>query len=416
MTMPIYSLTTVVPIADADRETAAHFAQQQPTRKKAAQVYRNTLAVLATKHCLDLLDVPTDLAESDSWNPFSCLAGDVADLYITGLGRLECRPMRLEAPPCDDPNDATLPASFRRRTAPVDEETQYCYVPPDVWENRIGYFVIQLDAFYQEATIRGFSAGVHCERLAIAQLQPLEALLLHLEWLREQATAQGTVEPLTNHLKQWLSDTIDTVNHRWQPMDVFLGRLSAPVFAFRSLWGRALITPEYIKQIALQLDFNQKSGYQLFGFQDVTTPRSTDPDFQAALVHLIQTTEEEEIRWEAAEVLWGLDPGHPATGVRQVLDLGLLLANYHLALMVAVLQVNQQHLSILARVYPVAEQDCLPAGLQLAVLCADGSVGLETQARERDSYMELKLKGEWGERFSLRLGLGHDVLTEHFVL
>ena len=415
MTMPIRSLTPVVPLADVDRQTAVHFAQQQPTRKKAVQVYRNTLAVLATKHCLDLLDVPTDLAESDSWNPFSCLAADVADLYITGLGRLECRPVSLEAPPCNDP-DATLPTKFRRQPTPTDGETQSCYVPPDVWENRIGYLVIQLDALYQEATILGFTVSVRCERLAIAQLQPLEALLLHLEELREQATAQETVEPLTNHLKQWLSDTIDAVNHRWQPLDRLLGGLSTPILAFRSFRERALITPAYLQQIALQLRLNQQSGDISLSGQEGTTPRVTDPDFQAALVHLIQTTEEEEIRWEATEVLWGLDPGHPATGVRQVLDLGLLLANHHLALMVAVLQVDQQHLSILARVYPVAEQDYLPAGLQLAVLCADGSAGLETQARERDNYIQLKLKGEWGERFSLRLHLGNDVLTEHFVL
>ena len=391
------ALTTVVPLTDTDRQTALHFAQQQPTRAKAMQVYRNTLAVLATKHCLDLLEVPSDLAAGACWNAFSRLAADVADLCIPKLGCLECRPVNV--------ND------------------QYGDVPSEVWENRLGYLLIQLDAFYQEATMLGFAASVKHERLTLAQLQPLEALLLHVAWLKEQPpAAQPAVAPSMNHLHQWLnekwlsetwlSETIGAMSDPWQPIDAFVGRLHEPSFAFRSLREIALDVPERIQQMLERLQTWQRFGESR---SEVSALRA-DHALQTALVQLIETTADEETRWKAAELLWAIDSGHPATGVRRVLDLGLLLASCHLALMVAVMQVADQRLAVLARVYPLAEQDCLPAGLQLAVLGADGNLALETQARERDNYIQLKLRGVLGEQFSLRLHLGQDVLTEHFVL
>ncbi len=377
MAIPIHLSTTAVLISESDRQTALQFAKQQPTRDKAAQVYRNTLAVLVTKHCLDLLEIPSDLTKSDAWNPFSRLAADVADLYITGLGRLECRPVSPDEP--------------------------YCYVPPETWEDRIGYLALRLDSSCQEATLLGFSASVTSEHLALAQLQPLAEFLLHLEWLK--------VQPPMNRLQQWLSHNVDVINDRWQSIDGLLGQLQQPVFAFRSFQGHALDTPAHVQQLVEQLYTSQWLGNPLN-----SVPLSQNPDFQAALVHLIQTTSDEETRWKAAEILWTIEPGHPETGIRRMLDLGLLLAGHHLALMVAMLPLGDRHLSILARVYPLADQDRLPAGLQLAVLEPEGGVELTIQARERDNYIQIKFSGEFDERFSIRLHLSDDVFTEHFVI
>jgi hypothetical protein len=403
--MPTHPSTTVVSIAVGDRQTALSFAQQQPTYERATQVYRNTLAVLVVRHCLEQLDIPTDVAASDCWNPFSRLATDVADLCVPGLGRLEC--------------------------CPISQKEPSCYVSPDSLEDRIGYLVIQLDQPYQEATILGFSPRVNSEpahqatatrfrrllsvspsvsreRLPLQQLQPLEALLIHLEWLQQVPHLQQKT-----HLSQWLHDLTKTDGSKWQTIEALMAQLYNPTFAFRSQ-GIAPDMPD-LQRLVEQLYTSQRFGY----------PRSdipSDPNTKAALVQLIQTTPDEETRWKAAEILWTLDPGHPATGVRRVLDLGLLLAGQQLVLMVAVLQsdsastLEPPHLSILARVYPLAEQGYLPAGLKLAVLEQDGSPGLETQARERDNYIQLKLRGEFGEQFSIRLCLEDDVITESFVI
>jgi hypothetical protein len=384
MTIPTHPSTTVVPLDDTARQTALSFAQQQPTRERATQVYRNTLAVLAVKHCFDRLEIPTDVAASDCWNPFSRLAANVADLYVTGFGRLECCPVS-PGEPC-------------------------YYVSPDSVEDRIGYLVIQLEPPYQDVTLLGFSPNVNSERLLISQLQPLEALLIHLDWLRTQASHRQQ----ETHLSQWLHHLTATGDRAWQTVEALLEQLHQPDFAFRSFQGVAPDTPD-LQRLVEQLYTSQRLGY----------PRSdspSDPNLKAALVQLIQTAPDEEIRWKAAEILWTIDPGNPATGVRRMLDLGLLLAGQRLILMVAVLQTDDaselgtRRLSILARVYPLVEQGHLPVGLQLAVLGPDGSLGLETQARERDNYIQLKLRGELGEQFSIRLCLNQDVMTESFVI
>lgn len=402
--MPTYSSTTVVPIADSDRQTALSFAQQQPTHEKATQVYRNTLAVLTVKHCLDRLDIPTELTASDCWNPFSRLAMDVADLHVTGLGRLEC--------------------------CPISQKEPCCYVSPDSLEDRIGYLVIQLDQPYQEATILGFSPSansgpahqpvtrfrrrlsfspsVSSERLLLQQLQPLEALLIHLEWLQQAPHSQQQT-----HLSQWLHNLAEIGDSAWQTIEALMEQLHQPTFAFRNQ-GIAPDTPD-LQRLVEQLYASQRFSYPRSGIP-------SDPNTKAALVQLIQSTSDEETRWKAAEILWTIDPGHPATGVRRVLDLGLLLAGQRLVLMIAVLQsdsaatLEPRRLSILTRVYPLAEQGYLPAGLQLAVLGQDGHLGLETEARERDNYIQLKLRGEFGEQFSIRLCLEEDVIVESFMI
>jgi hypothetical protein len=387
--MPIPSSPPVVPLDDTDRQTALQFAQQQPTPAKARQVYRNTLAVLTVKHCLDQLEIPTTLADSDCWNPFSRLAADVADLPVPGLGSLECRP--------------------------VSPEESCCCVPVESRVNRIGYLVVQLAPPYWEAAVLGFSPQTIDENLSLKQLQPLEALLIHLEFLNRRALGDSqSATPEAHCLSQWLTQAADAGDgirsagqHLWQT--VALGQPSA--LAFRSLQNLSLDTPGGLQKMVEQLVASQPDSER-----SLAVPLTANPDVEAALVHLLQTTTEEETRWKAAELLWTIAPGHPATGVRRVLDLGLLLAGHALALMVAVLQTDDRRLSILARVYPLTNPAHLPPKLQLAVLDTDGRLGLETQSRERDNYIQLKLRGELGEGFSLQLQLGTDRLVEHFVI
>jgi len=393
MTIPICSPKTVVPIHHSDRQTAENFAKQQPTHKQADKVYRNTLAVMITKHCLDILEIPSDLSECDSWNPFSRLVSDVADLHIIDLGRLECRPVR-----------------------PGEE---YCYVPTDVWEDRIGYVVVQIDSSCTEATLRGFSVSVNSEKLALSQLQPLEQLLIHLTPIKL--------------MKTWVNNILDRLSNTWKEIGTLSGLIYEPVFTFPALQHIAFDTPERTEQIVEQLYASQWSGNLKSnkpssfrgsvgspnGKSQFGNPKVKDafpPDFPAALVNLIQTTTNEEIRWKAAEALWTINPDHPATGVRRVLDLGLLIAEQHMALMVGVLPLQDQRVSILARLYPLGQQTRLLPGLKLVVLGADGSSGEVAARKSGDNYIQLKFTGKLGERFSINVCLNGDNFTEYFMI
>lgn len=189
-----------LPISRAARTTALQFASQQPTAEKAQQVQMNTLAVSVVNDYLQMMEIPTDLRASDSWNSVMRLTANVADLQIPSIGRLECRPVHLR--------------------------DQVCFVPPETWEERVGYVVVQIDESLQEAKILGFIKNATTEALPLNQLQPPEALIDRLGELRN-----SIFDNLVN-LSQWFSNQCQA---GWQTVESLLISLEArPAYAFRS--------------------------------------------------------------------------------------------------------------------------------------------------------------------------------------
>ena len=111
----VENIAISLPITTENREIAHNFAAQQATKQKAEQVLYNTLAVLIVQSYLKMLGIATDLLKSDSWNPIMRVCDDVADLNISDLGKLECRPLK-------------------------NSDTS-CHIPMEVWDLRLGYVV-----------------------------------------------------------------------------------------------------------------------------------------------------------------------------------------------------------------------------------------------------------------------------------
>lgn len=103
---------------------------------------------------------------------------DAADLEVSGLGRLECRAIAVDA--------------------------STCYVPPEAWEDRIGYVVVRLDESNKQVDILGFVRQVTQEQLAINQLQSPEELLSHLHDLSVANSPASTV-----NLRQWCQNIFE---------------------------------------------------------------------------------------------------------------------------------------------------------------------------------------------------------------
>jgi Protein of unknown function (DUF1822) len=85
----IMEMAIAVPLDTASREIADGFASR--AGRFAERVRRNTLAVLAVNRYLSWQDIETNLTVGNSWHPALRVVGDVADLDVRGLGRLECR-------------------------------------------------------------------------------------------------------------------------------------------------------------------------------------------------------------------------------------------------------------------------------------------------------------------------------------
>lgn len=190
-------LTISLPIPQDYRRLAAEFSRQQPTEEKAEQVFLNTLAVLVVNDCLQMLGFSPNLAASDSWNPTVRMMADIADLVVRGKGKLECRPIRKGA--------------------------EFCRIPLEVWLDRIGYVVVEIDEDFLAGKIWGFLPEVTRERVAIANLQPLELLLTKLH--------ETLPNPVVN-LSQWLDNIFDAT---WQEVAAILNPPQTQLaFSFRN--------------------------------------------------------------------------------------------------------------------------------------------------------------------------------------
>ncbi len=142
---------------------AAQFAAEQTTPPKGKQVYLNTLAVYAVNNYLKWLNIPSNLAQSDCWNPGLRALFDVADLVLPNIGKLECRPVL--------PGQSTL------------------NVPLEVTEDRIGYVAVQFSEELDQVELLGF-APYHAiakslEPLPLEQLESLDTLIDKIDWIKK---------------------------------------------------------------------------------------------------------------------------------------------------------------------------------------------------------------------------------------
>ncbi len=361
--MSTEQLIISIPITQFDRDKAHKFAQEQSNSEKAKQVYENTLAVLVTNSYLQMLDVSTALQQSYSWNAVARLSTNIADLNLPDKGHLECRPVKK--------NDRT------------------CYVPQDVWNNRIGYVVVQLDEECKQGNLLGFTSQVNSTALEIKQLQSLDNLLVTLH------SNQTVIQ-----LSQWLENIIDT---GWQNIQEIVDRRAMnPLFVF------ADISPEVADS-----DKMEDVVTQLYATQNEIN--KVDSDSEKALIHLLKNTCNEEIRWKAAELLWEINPQNPAGGIRKAIDLGMYFGKNAVALMVAILPKPDESLAILIRLYPGGSKT-LPPGLQLSGLDADGNSFFTVQSRNKDNYIQFKFTAELSDRFNIQVALGDANITERFVV
>ncbi|NEO65755.1 MAG: DUF1822 family protein, partial [Moorea sp. SIO4G2] len=172
---------------------AAQFAAEQTTPRKGKHVYLNTLAVYAINNYLKWLNIPSNLAQSDCWNPGLRALFDVADLVLPNIGKLECRPVL--------PGQSTL------------------NVPLEVTEDRIGYVAVQFSEQLDQVELLGF-APYHAiakslDPLPLEQLESLDTLIDKIDWIKKSV-----------RIRQWFEEIFQA---DWQPPASLL-----PQYRYRS--------------------------------------------------------------------------------------------------------------------------------------------------------------------------------------
>ncbi|WP_353928880.1 DUF1822 family protein [Okeanomitos corallinicola TIOX110] len=172
----IEALTFTVPIPLKAHRIAQQLSQAQFTAEKVRKVYHNILAVHTVDFYLRCMGLDTDVAQSDSHDKVMLTFTDVADIDVKNYGKLECRPVLSDA--------------------------DVCYVPPDVWSDRIGYMVVHLNESLQQATIIGFATTVSENKgiLPISELRTLAKFSEYLSHIRQ---------PKPVNLRQWFEGVFE---------------------------------------------------------------------------------------------------------------------------------------------------------------------------------------------------------------
>lgn len=199
------SLTFTVPLALEAHAKAQEFRSQASNSQKAKQIYLNTLAVYAVNFYLQCQGWETEWEKSDSANLVMQTLLNIADLQVKDLGKFECI--------------AVLPNS------------EVCLVPPEVWEERIGYIAVQLDESLREATLLGFVEKVTTSELPISSLKPLEELP-NIYHINQQQFV---------YLGQWLNNICEA---GWQALEEIEALLNPPEWGFRGVLPTINLKPQ----------------------------------------------------------------------------------------------------------------------------------------------------------------------------
>lgn len=196
------SLTFTIPLGLGCRTQAEKFSRKHSNPDKRQQVYVNTLAVAAVKFYLHCIGWKTDWEASFSYNPLMQGLMDVADLQVKDLGKLECRP--------------------------VLASSQTVFIPPEVFENRIGYIAVQLDESFKTATILGFTRRVtNNGEIFLSDLESLENLVSHLHQIKQCEVLKKRVS-----LNQWFENLFE---NSWMALEEVFSSINDKKFALRSI-------------------------------------------------------------------------------------------------------------------------------------------------------------------------------------
>lgn len=163
-----------IPLELKAHEMARQLAAVQSTVQKGKRVYLNALAVYAVHSYLKWLQIETDLEGSDSFNQVKTALANVADLLITGIGSLECRPVL--------PGETTI------------------LLPEEVIENRIGYVGVQFSDRLDSVQLLGFVPSLDSsnppQQIAVAELMPIDTLIEQITRLEEAIAFLETDDPV----------------------------------------------------------------------------------------------------------------------------------------------------------------------------------------------------------------------------
>jgi hypothetical protein len=373
-----------MPITQKAIHLAWQFACEHQHPQKVEQIYLNTLAVLVVADYLKILDIETDLTQCDSWNPVIRLFENVADLYVKGLGKIECLPIRAEHKQGENGNQNSainLP--------------EICRVPTEAREERIGYIVVEIDEDEKEARLLGFSPTADSGELVLRDLHPLDDFLLHLERIYESKV----------DLRQWLENIFtsdwESVESIFDPQpETEPTEIENPVKSNLRNWLKNVAETNWQKfeegkQNLEELIFPDKNPAFVFRGGGNSRSQDTSRGHQSSVN-----------MFPEADIVRA-----------KLIDLGMRLGRTTVALLVGIAEDSDRAVRVHVQLHPAIGDRYLPTNIKLSLISDVGENLHEVKSTVQNKCILLKdFYVDPEESFTIRVALDDYSITENFVV
>ncbi|MEG4812265.1 DUF1822 family protein [Microcoleus sp. F8-D3] len=137
----------------------------------------------------------------------------------------------------------------------------------------------------------------------------------------------------------------------------------------------------------------------------------------AALTDLLQTTQDDILRRQAAVSLGKIDPKNVSAGLRvgKIINLEMRLDTERVVLVVTLFPEGSDKTNVHLRVCPVRSQT-LPPNLELIVLDEEGEIFWEERADRASDSLQYEFSAEIGDYFQVKVALLEVSVTEDFTI
>jgi hypothetical protein len=388
---------------------------------------RNLLATIVVHDYLRLQGYLPDLAASDCWNPILGRTGEVADLVVSQVGRIEC--------------------------CAIKSDQSHCAVPLEGQFGRSGYVAVEMDGDERWGWLLGFVPGGDeinpVEILNRDELQSMDdfGYLLHRLWLLWTIVQEGS-EPWDVEIRSSVVALLERIYRTHSA-----GRPSFAAAEMSELWGEELAGEEVRELTGASCEGSSSARSELRQFlQDVfdqlenslAMEEKTDNRKQVNLSQwLYNQMETNQIGlkeltpafrylndrvnegWQNLEAFFSAEELTPAYSMRsrstsvqkgKLIRLTTEVTGQTIMLIVTINPLSEIDTNITMKVWPQSGQLYLPEGLQIKVLDDQRKAVMEAIASSTNQNIEFDFNVGSGERFSVQMILEAVSVTEEFVM
>jgi hypothetical protein len=223
------------------------------------------------------------------------------------------------------------------------------------------------------------------------------------------------------NLSQWLNQQLDlALTKGWQNAKDLIEELFTPDLSLQPVFSarRQPISLSQALDIIKQNNDTEAVNNILTIIPSFVTDDRAKEEVINALVNLIETSDNEEIRWNGALSLEKLSSDHWLSPCWQskTINLPTKSESYQVGLLIGILPKSAHQLSLFVRIYDLEKNSFLPDNLKLQIIDENNNIYQEITSTQYDSIIQYKFWGNQREKFKLKVSIDNIYAVENFIV